>query len=248
MSFFTISALQPGQRVTEWAATYKAQTTTLDDAQKRGLLPAYVCRSVAERVLAAEAAGLESLEKALESLVKSIDGEHREVESARCFFTREAPEGGQREKWVSFIVEQHEEAKKAELGSRTVVMRMLSMIKDGQVVYGKLKDKIKDNMTVAELVALLDNDALKGKLVAFKDAQTSPAQHHPEEEAFEYGSGDESQLVYSDAECLMICFGCNRKGHIKRNCKAKCTLCNKTGHVKENCRAKNYTTPKTSRR
>ena len=64
-----------------------AQTATLEDSQRRGLLPAYVARIQGERILAAEAAGLESLEAAITSLMRSIDGECREVESFVSFIT-----------------------------------------------------------------------------------------------------------------------------------------------------------------
>ena len=227
-SFLTVTPLQQGERVIDWAELYKAQTATLEDSQRRGLLPAYVARTQGERILAAEAAGLNSLEEALSSLVKSIDGECREVESFVAFINQDPPEGEERADWLTFLVKQLDEAKKAGFGSKVVIMRLLSLIENGQVAFGKLKGKVKDGMTTADLVALLDHEALKGKL---KRVQTRGSLHQrsePHEEAFEFYEQEES-------ECLLICFGCNKKGHIQRNCKARCPRCGKVGHTGEKC-------------
>lgn len=225
-SFLTIAPLQPGERVAEWAELYKAQTATLEDGQRRGLLPAYVARSQGERILAAEAAGLESLDAALASLIRSIDGECREVESFTAFMSQEPPEGEERAAWLTFLVGQLEEAKKAGFGSKVVIMRLLSLIENGQAVFGKLQGKVKDGLSTADVVGLLDHEALKGKLKRVKPRPSQGLLPPEREEAFE---------VYEDDECLLICFGCNKKGHIQRNCKVKCQRCGKVGHTGEKC-------------
>lgn len=240
-----IAAIQQGQRVSDWAQGFLAATATLDEVQRKCLLPAYVRRSPEEALLAAEAAKEESLEKALERLEELIDGRTSPVEAMRKFLSARpsplSPPAG-------YLKVLADSAGKAGIGIMPAWLKFCTDTEGGAKLHNKVKDKIKSSTTFMELanwVSELGNPAMLKPIVTKEETFVlSQSPSHSQSSMDERMARMEEQMKRlmpssnesSEEECAMVCFGCGLEGHIRKNCKVKCKKCGKRGHSAKTCR------------
>ena len=82
-----IPHLAPGQLVKDWRKRYLAATATLQDAQRKNMIPAYVHRTDGELLLAEAAIKEDSLDDALGMLQELIDGTPGRVNAVNEFWS-----------------------------------------------------------------------------------------------------------------------------------------------------------------
>ena len=237
--------IREGQPVAEWGVLFRAQTASLTDAQQRAMLPAFVNRSRGEQLLATEAAKKDSLKAALEYLSSGIDGDGGEVAAMRSFMTLKRSGEG-RQSWIAFLMELRDSATRAGLGTKVAVMRFIASLKDPSTL-GKLKDFVKDGLTVEEVIQIVDTLGVnlsehvvkvkeEPEIFTVTEGNGSPVLKSLAriEEALSHNEGYD-QEASDQEECMLICFGCGKQGHIQRRCKVTCETCGKKGHISEKC-------------
>lgn len=245
-----IPKLAPGQKISSFEEIYTAATSAFtDDAQKRALLPLYVCRSTAEREIARHAAKKATLADAFKEIEELIDGKKSRIDYVNKFCDIKAedksPEG-----LTSLFFTLKSVGEDAEIAGDLILSRFISFMNNGEKIYEDNKTEIKAADSDDKMIAMFK------KLQPRFKSQSQV--HHPsikvKEERFQNEAEmlivDSKQAVYEDTikdlqtqiedlRNLVLYSGDESvlqfsKGKAKAD-RPDCSICGKPGHAEDRC-------------
>lgn len=240
-----IPHLAVGQTVQEWQSGFIASTITLTAAQRLEVLPSYVNRYPGETELAKIAAKKGNVAAAFKELAKLIDGKTDEISDFKEFIDCRL---GCSEivAQKAFLFDLHKKGVEAGVPTDMICKKFFAEIPGGSKLYDAHKDKVKAEMTEADLVALL-------QAVQEKMRRTGPTPAIKEEVFISERLGPQERPAWADemfsemraikrAVGLQIDDGSSEASYdpevleaSRRTGEEKCLICDKKGHSKENC-------------
>ena len=177
MSPTPIPHLAPGQPVKEWRRRYLAATATLNDDQKKQMIPAYVHRSDGEVLLAEAAITETTLTGALSELEELIDGTPGRVTSVNEFWALK-PASQSYTDLVSYFFLLKSEAELAKVTPDMLLIKFLNAVPEGSKVYDDNAAEIKPDMKEDKVKAIFR--IVKDKLTVIKKKSTSTYESIPQ--------------------------------------------------------------------
>lgn len=169
MNVTPIPHLAPGQLVKDWRRRYLAATATIEDEQRKQMIPAYVHRSEGEVLLAEAAIGEDTLIKALNELEDLIDGVVGKVARVNEFWALK-PISKSYTDLVGYFFLLQNEAALAEISNDMLLMKYLHAVPDGDKIYESSKESIKADMSEDDVKAIF-------KIVKHKLETTNKVSH-----------------------------------------------------------------------
>ena len=178
-----IPHLAPGQLVKDWRKRYLAATATLQDAQRKNMIPAYVHRTDGELLLAEAAIKEDSLDDALGMLQELIDGTPGRVTAVNEFWSLQ-PSSSSYTDLIGYFFLLKSEATMAGITKEMMLLKYLNVVPGGAQIYEDKKDKFKAEMAANDVTDIFN--AVKDKLAKIRNSNHSEVQsvkQEPVEEA-----------------------------------------------------------------
>ena len=251
-----IPHLKKNQRIRDWRKLYVAATEGLTENQKKAYLRLYGGRDEGEKGIVDICAGKDTLKDALDEMELLIDGQPSRVELANEFFDAK-PIATNFAGLTSFFFDILRSGKLANITNDLILMRYLKYIKRGIRFYEENEDKIKANMTEADLMALFKK--LQAKLKAEVSDNNLTIKQEPMEESFVFQAEASTDclekrpkwaedmlkdLVYVRERLeptVEVYAGQSagsrggRQNFNSNHSNVKCYACNRMGHFARNC-------------
>ena len=150
----TIPHIAAGQTVQDWRRKFLAATETIDDKQRKTIIPKYVHRNDEEVLIAEAVCKKETLVNALKELESRIDGDPSRMTRVNEFWALE-PTSTSYIGLASYFFMLKYEAAFAGITNEMLVIKFLNGVLAGEKIYKSNKAKIKADMEISAVTEIL---------------------------------------------------------------------------------------------